>query len=119
MKKKWFIYLAIATVCVLCGGQSSAHFGMVIPSDSMIMQKERRKVLLTFSFSHPFEVVGMDLAKPADCAVVTAGKKSRLLEGLKETRVMDKRAWMTEYEIKRPGVYTFYMVPEPYWEPAE
>jgi cobalt/nickel transport protein len=40
-----------------------AHFGMVIPSDSMIMQEDNRNVRMTLSFSHPFEMVGMELGK--------------------------------------------------------
>ena len=32
---------------------------------------------------------------------------------------MDHSAWGLDYQIKRPGVYTFYMEPQPYWEPAE
>jgi len=32
---------------------------------------------------------------------------------------MDGTAWTTEYNIKRPGVYMFYMAPKAYWEPAE
>ncbi|OQW99849.1 MAG: hypothetical protein BWK80_62440, partial [Desulfobacteraceae bacterium IS3] len=35
-----------------------AHFGMIIPSDSMIMQGENKTVTLKVSFSHPFEMVG-------------------------------------------------------------
>ena len=41
-----------------------AHFGMVIPSDTMVMQDDERKVDVTLSFSHPFETVGMELLKP-------------------------------------------------------
>ena len=35
-----------------------AHFGMLIPSDSMIMQEDNKTVTLTLSFSHPFEGQG-------------------------------------------------------------
>ena len=31
-----------------------AHFGMIIPSDSMVMQGEKKTVELALSFSHPF-----------------------------------------------------------------
>jgi cobalt/nickel transport protein len=47
------------------------------------------------------------------------GTKQDLLATLRETRVMDHTAWQADYAIKRPGVYTFYMEPEPFWEPAE
>jgi cobalt/nickel transport protein len=32
---------------------------------------------------------------------------------------MDHLAWRVDYTVQRPGVYVFYMEPEPYWEPAE
>jgi cobalt/nickel transport protein len=32
---------------------------------------------------------------------------------------MGHTAWSLDYTAGRPGVYTFFMEPEPYWEPAE
>jgi cobalt/nickel transport protein len=32
---------------------------------------------------------------------------------------MGKAAWASPYAVKKPGVYAFFMEPEPYWEPAE
>jgi cobalt/nickel transport protein len=54
----------IVMVIVLAANSVSAHFGMIIPSDSMVMQKDNRNVDLVLSFSHPFEGQGMELAKP-------------------------------------------------------
>jgi len=45
-------------------GQAFGHFGMLIPSDNMIMQGDKRLVNLQLSFSHPMEMVGMELVKP-------------------------------------------------------
>ena len=100
-------------------GDAFAHFGMVIPSDSMVMQGDKRNVTLTLSFSHPFEMIGMDLVKPHRWAVVVNGKEEDLSGALKETRVMGQKAWIMDYRIKRPGVYVFHMEPKAYWEPAE
>lgn len=100
-------------------GVSLAHFGMVIPSDNMVMQDDKRKIELTLSFSHPLEYIGMLLVAPKDFFVVMDGKKQNLLSGLKETKVMDHLAWASEYHVKRPGTHTFVMEPQPYWEPAE
>ena len=100
-------------------GAASAHFGMVIPSDTMVMQEDQRSISLTLSFSHPMEMVGMDLVKPKIFAVSANGEKQDLLGGLKPATVMGHSAWETVYPIKRPGVYLFHMEPEPYWEPAE
>jgi len=96
-----------------------AHFGMVIPSDSMVMQEDNKNVRVTLSFSHPFEMVGMELEKPKSFDVIFDGEKTDLLETLKKTQVMGHTAWETDYSVKRPGVYIFSMEPVPYWEPAE
>ena len=61
----------------------------------------------------------MELVKPNKCDVVINGKKKDLLSSLKETKVMDRKAWTVNYKINRPGVYSFYMEPKAYWEPAE
>ena len=98
---------------------AQAHYGMIIPSDSMVMQDDARTVQVTASFSHPFESIGMELVKPKVFSVLANGKKEDLLGNLKQTKVMDHTAWETDYKIKRPGVYMFYMEPQPYWEPAE
>ncbi len=96
-----------------------AHFGMVIPSDSMVMADDNRTIDVTMSFSHPFEIIGMDLTKPASITVIENGKSKDLLSALTEIKVMDKQAWQTKYAIGRPGLYVFCMEPRPYWEPAE
>ncbi|SDT84835.1 DUF4198 domain-containing protein [Desulfobacula phenolica] len=100
-------------------GSSYAHFGMVIPSDNMVMQDDSRQVDIQLSFSHPFEIVGMPLVKPENFFVVKDGKQQDLNEKLQATKVMDHDAWKTGYAIKRPGAYAFVMEPKPYWEPAE
>jgi len=106
-------------LALIVAGPAWSHFGMLIPSDSMVMQEDDRTVTLTLSFSHPFELVGMDLVKPKAFDVLARGKKQNLLGSLEGTRVMDRQAWKAAYTVKRPGVYMFYMEPEPYWEPAE
>ena len=116
--KKLIRCLVIALLLV-SSEQAFAHFGMLIPSDNMVMQDDNRTVNLQFSFSHPMEMVGMELVKPKAANVVTGGQTDDLLGALKSVRVMDHSAWNVDYQIKRPGVYTFYMEPQPYWEPAE
>jgi len=116
--KKQVVCLVVVFLLSVCG-IASAHFGMVIPSDTMVMQGDERTVNLTLSFSHPMEMHGMDLVKPEVFAVVSNGKNQSLLENLKETRVMGHAAWEVNYKIKSPGLYVFHMAPNPYWEPAE
>jgi cobalt/nickel transport protein len=96
-----------------------SHFGMVIPSDSMVVAGDSRTVTLTLSFAHPFEMVGMDLVKPKMFKVVKETNQIDLLGLLEATQVMGHTAWKAAYPLKRPGVYMFYMEPQPYWEPAE
>lgn len=98
---------------------SFAHFGMVIPTDNMVMQDDSRKIDVLLSFSHPFEMKGMPLVKPKNFFVVRSGQKKDLKPALEQIQVMDQKAWKAEYKIRRPGAYTFVMEPEPYWEPAE
>ena len=113
-------YCLVAVLSVLFMSSAAlAHFGMVIPSDTMVMQEDQRAVAVTLSFSHPMEMVGMELEKPKTAAVWANGKNQDLLGHLKPATVMDHTAWRLDYPIKRPGVYMFYMEPQPYWEPAE
>lgn len=115
MKKLVGYVLAILTFSL----PANAHFGMIIPSDSMVMQGENKTVNLKVSFSHPFEMVGMDMAKPKAFFVVAQGIKSDLLNTLKPIKVMERGAWETNYDIKKPGIYMFCTEPDPYWESAE
>ena len=117
--KRLIILLIIGSFIIISGGSALAHFGMMIPSDSMVMQGENRTITVTLSFSHPFEGEGMELVRPATFGVMANGEKINLLPTLRETRVMGHTAWEIPYAIKRPGVYMFYMEPKPYWEPAE
>jgi cobalt/nickel transport protein len=111
--------ILILTLVSLFTGNCFSHYGMVIPSDNMIMQDENRKIKLTLSFSHPFEGIGMELKKPSAFFVVKDGKKQDLAGELSSVLVMGSPAWTLAYPIKRPGAYAFVMEPAPYWEPAE
>ena len=104
---------------LIMAGTCFAHFGMVIPSDSMVMEADSRSVTLDLSFSHPFELNGMTLVKPESFFVVKDGQKEDLLTKLLPSKVMDHEAFTTSYKIKRPGAYAFCMIPQPYWEPSE
>jgi cobalt/nickel transport protein len=117
MKK---VTVAVAALClVLFASQAFAHFGMLIPSADELTQ-ENWTVELTLSFSHPFEMVGMDLEKPAEFFVVIDNQdKVNLLDTLKQTKVMDHQAWKTSFTPKGPGMYAFVFDPVPYKEDAE
>lgn len=116
--RKGVLALAAVLVLLFTAQQALAHFGMAIPS-SPAATADQRSVDVAFSFSHPFAGEGMILEKPAACGVLYEGKTTDLLGQLKETKVMGRKSWTMQYQPKRPGVYTFYMEPKPYWEPAE
>ncbi len=98
---------------------SQAHFGMILPEKSMVMQGDKPELEAVLSFNHPFEQKGMVLAKPKAFGVQTGKHKTDLLNTLVETKVLDNPAWKGTYVIKKPGVYAFFFDPQPYWEPAE
>jgi cobalt/nickel transport protein len=100
-------------------GVCQAHFGVILPDKSMVMQGDNPNQGLTLAFCHPFEQNGMDMAKPKQFGVMVGKQKIDLLNTLQETKVLGHQAWKTTYAIKRPGVYAFYFNPAPYWEPAE
>ena len=111
--------LVVTVVMILVSNTALAHFGMVIPSDSMVMQADNRSVTVTLSFSHPMEMIGMELDRPSAFGVTANGQSQDLLDRLEPAKVMGHAAWRANYPIKRPGVYLFHMEPQPYWEPAE
>jgi len=118
MNKKQAAVLAIAAVLAM-SGPVFAHFGMLIPSQATVSKADPKTVDLQVSFSHPMEMVGMDMAKPKALGVMAGGSKEDLLGTLKPAQVMGKAAWSSQFNVKKPGVYIFHMEPEPYWEPAE
>jgi cobalt/nickel transport protein len=61
----------------------------------------------------------MELAKPVEFGVVVNGVKKDLLNTLISQKIKGRTTWKTHYKTKRPGLYVFYMEPQPYWEPAE
>jgi cobalt/nickel transport protein len=65
------------------------------------------------------EGVGMELVKPKAFGVMANDQKTDLLATLKQIKVMEHTAWQSDYPIKKPGVYMFFMEPQAYWEPAE
>ena len=119
MKRCLGTFLLALGLVILAGAAADAHFGMIIPSDEMVMKGENSEVALQLMFWHPFEGMGMDLVKPAGFGVVANGQKENLLQTLTPLKVEGRETWKTNYRIKRPGLYVFYLEPQPYWEPAE
>jgi len=109
MYKSIISIISLSTLIFFGANTASAHFGMVIPSDSMVMQGESKTVNIKLSFSHPFEGQGMELVKPKVFSVNANGKKNDLSGSLKKTKVMGHTSWETNYKVKRPGgLYVLY-----------
>lgn len=106
-------------VVVFMASVASAHFGMLIPDTDELTQ-DKRTVNLALSFSHPFEMVGMELEKPAQFFVVeNNSERQDLLETLQPATVMGHTAWKTSFTPRKPGMYAFVFDPVPYKEDAE
>ncbi len=113
--------LGIAGVLVLgVAAVASGHFAMAIPSTDNVGRNDKKEITIGVQFTHPFEGgPPMQMDKPAKFGVVTGEKATDLLSTLKEKKVDGKSTWETTYKITRPGDYVFFVVPKPYWEPAE
>ena len=115
-------YLILGLCLVFCfglAGAAQAHFGVILPDKSMVMQGDNAQLEMILAFCHPFEQQGMPMAKPRAFGVQAGKEKTDLLPNLQETKLLDQQAWKATYTPKRPGVYAFYFDPQPYWEPAE
>ena len=126
MRMKKMVVLGMA-FSVLTGAANmvSAHFGAIIPSDEIVTQEDAKTVNLQVTFIHPLEMLYMEMARPKHFGVVHNGKRIDLLTNLQAAkgRGPDQNEaftfWAMDYKILRPGDYTFYVEPMPYWEPAE
>jgi cobalt/nickel transport protein len=96
--KKGTILACILFILLLATGPARGHFGMMIPSDSMILQGEDRTVTLALSFSHPFEGQGMEMDKPRTFGVLINGQRHNLLGNLSQTQVMQHTAWSAQFK---------------------
>lgn len=104
---------------------AGAHFGAVIPTADIVSAADTLTIGLELKFIHPMELIYMEMEKPQKFGVFTRGKRYDLLDSLQEAKreCIDPKQnftyWLSDFTIKRPGDHTFYVVPQPYWEPAE
>ncbi len=103
----------------MLAGSANAHFGMIIPSQPVVMGAKDSNIELELKFWHSFENIGMNLAKPTLFKVFHEGKSTDLLPSLIEIKEQGMTTWKSEYKITRPGIYTFIMEPAPYFEKEE
>ncbi len=101
-----------------------AHYQLLIPSDDVVTHEERRAVDLEIRFTHPFEDLGVPMAKPRRVGVWVAGRDQDLLPRLQPVQVRDRQgellpAYTLRYKFRKPGDHIFYVVPEVFWDEAE
>jgi cobalt/nickel transport protein len=117
--------VVVFSVLMLSAGTVWAHFGTITPSDDIVTQDDAKTIKLQIKFIHPMEMHYMEMVKPKQFGVVHDGKKSDLLSSLKAAKgkgpgqTETYSFWTADYPIRRPGDYTFFVEPMPYWEPAE
>lgn len=121
----FLIAVAVVTGIVLFSVPVSAHFGTITPSNDIVTQEDTKTLNIQVKFIHPMEMHYMEMAKPKRFGVMHDGKKTDLLNTLKAAKGKSPDQtehftfWSTDYPIRRPGDYSFYVEPTPYWEPAE
>lgn len=93
----------------------NAHFLTFLPSTDNVNSKEQSNIKFDAMFIHPFEQSGMTMQKPLGIYLET--KEVKL--DAKQTKKFDHKAWEASYKIKKPGVYKFFVQPQPYFEPDE
>ncbi len=123
--KNSIMFVLVLAVMVIVAHPVPAHFGAVIPSDDIVTMEDSKTINLQVKFIHPLEMHYMQMVKPKQFGVVHGSKKIDLLDNLQEARGkgpgqnQEFTFWAIDYKIRRPGDYTFYTEPTPYWEPAE
>jgi cobalt/nickel transport protein len=119
--KRFLTYLVLCvTVPFTFAVVASAHFGMIIPSKDVVGKDDKKEIGILIQFTHPFEGGPlMQMEKPEKFGVVMGDRVVDLLGTLKEKKVDGKSTWETNFKIAKPADYVFFMLPEPYWEPAE
>jgi len=108
------LILVLAIAC-----PALAHFQMVVPSTDYVGPDDATTITLSLAFTHPMEGHMMNMAKPRQFGVVTAGRRTDLLNSLREKKAGKYSTWTATYRIGRPGDRVFWVEPTPYWEPAE
>ena len=93
---------------------ANAHFLTFLSNTDNVTEQKQTKIDFDISFIHPFEQTGMTMEKPE---VFVNNKENKLV--LKETKKFEHKAWSSSYDIKTPGVYKFFVQPQPYFEPGE
>ena len=97
--KLQFSTIAAAAVLSLSSAVAWAHFGIVIPEHSAVLEQKDANVHFTIAFAHPMERNGMTMAKPDAFYVVQDGRKTDLSGSLKADKLFEKASWQADYRF--------------------
>lgn len=119
-----YILAGLSSAILLGLTPAYAHFQMLIPSNDMVTSPAKRQVALDIKFWHPFEGHGMNMETPTQFGVRMGGQNVDLRNSLQPNQFTDSNGkkqagFKTNYTVKKPGDYVFYIEPKPYWEAAE
>ncbi len=104
----------IATLTLGLVLAANAHFLTFLSSSDNVSDKKNTKVDFDISFMHPFEQTGMTMEQPK-LFLNSLDKSIPVIESKK----LNHKSWKSSYDLKSPGVYKFFVQPQPYFEPAE
>jgi cobalt/nickel transport protein len=124
LRLRFFCVLIVLALLALAPA-ARAHFGTITPSDEIISQEDPKTITLEVKFIHPMEMHYMEMEKPKRFGVMHKGKIEDLSGSLQSNQGKSPDQdrsfafWKSTFTVKRPGDYTFFVEPTPYWEPAE
>jgi len=110
---------ALAIAILFSAASASAHFQEILPSDDKFGEGDS-EIILDLVFTHPMDRgPTMEMARPARFGVVSKAGTTDLLDTLVEAPRDGKTAWKATFVPQKPGAYTFFVEPKPYFDPAE
>ena len=113
------IRIVALVAAIVLPGTANAHFQEILPSTDNFGPGDKA-IDLDLVFTHPMDRgPTMEMVKPVRFGVVTSAGEVSLLDTLVEASRDGKMAWKASYKPPKPGAYTFFVEPKPYWEPGE
>ncbi len=103
----------LIAIFILMSTAAQAHFMVIVPSTDMAEGPEERDIKLHAMFTHPMEGSPKMFWQVERSGFWLNGKVHPL-----RWKFAGKDAYAT-LRLKRPGVYQIFIVPKPYFEPAE
>ena len=103
---------------------SYAHFLVLKPNRDIVENPYQRRLKIICKFTHPMEG-GPNMDFEIEKAGVYINDQQKKInfktKWIKALPGSSKhvRMYITRYKIKKPGVYQFFVIPKPYWEPSE